>query len=317
MILSGVLSRRSSGRRYTGFFTMNLVTSLPSAAWPQDVDMSADGQVMMLTCYEHLYVSLDRGATWALKRTGGAYHYGVCDSTGQYQAMCGQGGALLSSSDYGQTWTERVTSSSYWIAMAASKTSGTMVAAQYGSAATGKVYVSLDYGVTWNTITFPFSLNVQSCAVLGARIILTTDSTTGYYSDSGGANWYAFTCPVASGILNRSPSDKVILGKYGGRTYRSGSQSLGTAWANEWDALRAITHTYGISSDSSGNIIADVSETATAGAYISYDGGKTWGTNLSYIRDYSTDVCVSYDGGTIVELSSGRSKVSVGTRPYA
>lgn len=317
MILRGVLCGRSSGGRYTGFFTMNLVTSLPPAAWPQDVDMSADGRVMLLTCYEHLYVSLDRGATWALKRTGGKYHCGVCDSTGQYQAVCGQGGALLSSSDYGETWTARVSSSKYWNAMAASKTSGTMVAVQYGLATTGKVYVSLDYGVTWNTITFPFSLNVCTCAVLGTRIILTTDSTTGYYSDDGGANWYSFTCPVKRGTLNRSPSDKVILGKYNGNTYRSGSQSLGAAWANEWDTISPITYTCDISSDSSGNIIADAGDSATAGAFISYDGGETWGVNLSHIGDYSDGVCISYDGGTIVELSSGRSKVSVGTRPYA
>ena len=70
--------------------------------------------------------------------------YSSTNNSGQYQTAVVYGGYIYVSSDYGATWVQKGTSTSWW-GISISSTGQYQTAVVYG----GYIYVSSDYGATW------------------------------------------------------------------------------------------------------------------------------------------------------------------------
>jgi hypothetical protein len=109
------------------------------------VSLSSDGKYAMAPGYgNQILTSSDYGNSWTARDSVRNWLRGAMSSDGKFQAATADSGQVYTSSDYGVTWTARDSNRS-WIDVAMSSDGKYMTA----TVASGQIYTSSDYGVTW------------------------------------------------------------------------------------------------------------------------------------------------------------------------
>ena len=146
------------------------------------VAMSADAQYQLAATTSEEYLSTNYGNTWTpiTSTTTGTLTYNSVSlsSTGQYQTIVVNTGAIWNSINYGNTWTSNSTApttANAWTGISVSSTGQYQTAV---SSTTG-IYVSSNYGVSFSR------LSTNTCHSIGL-------SATGQYQVAGGAGAFIY-----------------------------------------------------------------------------------------------------------------------------
>lgn len=154
----------ANGSLYTSAdygFTWMAVANPAAASWSH-VAMSANGKHQVAVCNPgFIWISDDYGATWRQATTVSRKWTGVAMSAmGDKLYACATDDALYMSRDYGVTWTATTAQSpSSWVSVATSTDGMTVLAATrvtrdaLNQQQDGYLYVSADYGDSWNERT--------------------------------------------------------------------------------------------------------------------------------------------------------------------
>ena len=114
----------------------------------QGVSISASGRYRTAVARVGvIYVSSDYGTTWSASNIANSslvYRNVALSASGQYQTAVSETN-LFTSSDYGQSWTSRATTTATWVRVRISWTGRYQTALAQG----GNIWVSSNYGVTW------------------------------------------------------------------------------------------------------------------------------------------------------------------------
>lgn len=197
---------------------------------------------------------------------------------GKYQIIGQYGGYLYSSSDYGSTWTKNNAPSGQWIASAINKTG------QYQLAANGSVYISRDYGVTWNIIPgISASWNIAINAN-GQYQAITDNAGDICISSDYGETWSSI--PSSSKQwwgINISDDGKYMLACAQG-DYIYSSSDYGSTWTPDY-SLSATWYWCSMSGSGQYRLaVTDYSAMSFPGdgkVYISRDYGANWNSVIN------------------------------------
>jgi hypothetical protein len=267
------------------------------------------------------------GTVWTPRLAPKVWHWFSSDATGEV-LLGGEanGGLLDTSRDGGQTWTSGNSPTGIWISSDMTTTGNRMVAVQYG----GGMYMSTDFGVTWNRLTHALVNNAAGLSFEGvtisadgqrlATVIQPTPVTTPTgrlaFSNDGGTTWTAATLPAgtywwrnvdssADGqvIVAVAHTSEIFLSINAGSTWTPLTVSLtsgGTPVLESW---------YRVKMSADGNTIAIVANSfgtgPGSGIFVSHDRGATWTRGFTLTADY-TAIAMSSDGQTIGASSSNR-----------
>ena len=275
-----------------------------------------------------LYVSVDNGVNWGTAKIPGdgnrAWSVSASDEDGS-NLIVGENnghGRLFTSSDFGTTWTERRPTGDfgrYWESVASSSSGEYLVA----SVRQGLIYISNNYGSTWNPINvspvdIPGIWSTLSMSGDGSKIIAGTYSGRLYLSADFGASW-SETQPAGnveqqwmSGDIS-SDGSLLLAGVDSGRLYKSSD------FGENWDELRPLGDNNGywnsISINSNGQKIIAISNDSDSQSYIflSSDSGDTWvetqPAGSGYQNWWVNDI--SDDGSKIVVARSADDRLYV------
>ena len=227
-----------------------------------DVAVSATGQYQTAVDYGlpltegKIYVSSDFGVTFVEKGSLGRWSEITMDSSGQNQIATNIAGDTYDSSDYGQTWAQRITG----LVLAFLRVSST---GQYQTATVvnpgGSIQVSSDYGATWTTKLAGISAYGISMSLTGQWQTLTGDDGWIYVSDDYGATWAQKLLVVRSGL---------------------GGQWLKCATSGDGKYMSALDD-WNYSTPNNGSI------------YVSSDYGENWGFDPTYSGVSRTGIAMS------------------------
>jgi hypothetical protein len=172
--------------------TFNAVIASPIAAWT-GVVVSASGQfqTVVIVVGGLPYRSSDFGVTFARISSGPSTNYqdiGM-SASGQYQTIVANPGKFWISSNYGVTFNEIAASlppPQIWSAPSISASGQYQVIAAYEQA-TGPLYASIDYGITWAPVATGLpSANWRGLSISASGQYLTLAN---YDSGAGGNIW--------------------------------------------------------------------------------------------------------------------------------
>jgi hypothetical protein len=153
------------------------------------IKCSADGRYvtgMTNNANRYIYVSSDYGSNFDVKSSILPLdNYSLTISAnGKYQIIVKGGNdqysKLISSSDYGVTWTEDTNAGmKHWQNISISSDGKHRVAAVYNST----IWISKDYGSTWSQSSFPTNLNWVACGITpNGQYIIASNYTSLYIS---------------------------------------------------------------------------------------------------------------------------------------
>lgn len=143
----------------------------------------------------NVFISTNSGARWAAKTSTSRPYRGVCcDSTGTKVAVVSSGanGFIWTSTDSGNTWTQRTTPTARdWRSIACTPDFTKLVAVVSGG---GGIWTSTDSGVTWTETTAPktnMNYSFVACSADFKNIIATSyaSGTSYVYSTNYGSTW--------------------------------------------------------------------------------------------------------------------------------
>ncbi len=131
------------------------------------------------------------GGTWSQKTsTTISYTSIAVSSNGQYQVACAANSNLFVSTDYGNTWTSKI-SFQNWVDVAMSASGQYQTAlVQGGSSISGRIYMSEDYGNTWTNPFVKTNIGFKCVSMTSSGQYQTAVATLVYYSNDYGKNWY-------------------------------------------------------------------------------------------------------------------------------
>ncbi|NDB84548.1 MAG: hypothetical protein EB127_17870 [Alphaproteobacteria bacterium] len=153
---------------------------------PVNIACSFNGQYVTI-CIDLIYTSSDYGVTWTNASLANNLEdstffsnynfYGIAmSSDGQYQTTVGLDGPVITSSDYGVTWTiNSYFSPKDWKTVGMSATGEYQVIAEV----LGEIYYSIDYGITWSVINKPEAMNKTWSTVFissDGKLLIATDT---------------------------------------------------------------------------------------------------------------------------------------------
>ena len=207
-----------------------------------------------------IYTSTDAGDTWTERASINTWSSITSSSDGVYLAATTFGGNIYTSDDSGETWTPR-DSLRQWTTITSSPDGSRLAAATYAGGGE-PIYTSTDYGVTWTP-----QINSNS----GCWGYLTS------YNDGVG---------IVAGNCTPGP---VITSTDGGSTWNTTTSGDG-AW-------------YSVGSSADGSVLAAAGHNGLL--TISTDGGATWETQTDLGNKAWTYVAVSADGTKFVASAGG------------
>jgi len=232
-------------------------------------------------------IYVKRNGVWAEKRTGGGFSCVSMSDAGDFIYVSqmqsptgGLSGSILKSTDYGDTWTSVDINAPYnsLFRVVCSK-DGQNVYAAFALISPEGVYKSLDFGATFNFVSFP---GVSQPLLLTSVSTLATNQT-GKYVLAGG---FPFMFPQTDGIMS--------------------SSDFGTAYNKVFEGPIAA-----VASDDSGKFLIAVT---TESIILSSDFGVTWTTytpkNFNFSDEYKyagnlSGCASSRDGKKLVVVSTG------------
>lgn len=194
-----------------------LVSNNTNKSWVQKGSaMSADGAIVYICAgNDYIYKSVDGGLSFEpLTSIAKAIWNEVATSAdGNYVAVTTidnpptQSGTLFVSNDGGATWTVKITSKR-WVSVGVSNSGQKMIAcAQSGD----YVYISTDYGVTWNQNSALGSNNWTVAKVSGDGSLYVACFSSAVRTSTDGINWNSYSVPVGGVITTLALS---LTGQY-------------------------------------------------------------------------------------------------------
>ena len=260
----------------------------------ENIAMSSDGKIQTAVVYNgYVYVSYDYGATWVQKGTSRNYFSVAMSSDGKIQTAVAD--YINVSSDYGATWAQKGTYGSYF-SVAMSSDGRVQSACEANN-----LYMSYDYGNTWNLTTLSVYGGVYKGAISSDGMVITAHNGDGgsiYTSSDGGNTWVVHTSSIAymESIAMSSDGRIQIINSRAVGVYAS--YDYGTTWTLKTSIIEYLV---GIAISSNGQIQASVSQQYV---HLSLDYGNTWNQVLtcSYA---GVGVAMSSDGKIITCVESG------------
>ena len=289
----------------------------------QWVSISATGQYQSAVGSSfQIYKSSNYGVSWAPKGSSKNWTSISMSSNGQYQtAVVGSTSErIYTSSDYGETWTERTQFTGNWASISVSSTGQYQTAMNYSGGSGAYIYRSEDFGiswsqidvagVTWNAISISSTGQYQTAAAWGGLI---------YVSSNFGKTW---TSKITSNAINWTSISVSSTGQYQTGVSWGTSPYFSRDYGNTWSTTASYEVVtggdqsgYSLSLSASGNTLAVGAPYNDAGASGAdrgqirvYDynvGSTTWTQRGSDIDGEASDdlagwsVSLSSDGSTV------------------
>lgn len=245
-----------------------------------DVAISSDGKYMYSAAHSYgIYISDDYGQTWH-KSNGTTTEEYVAITTsadGKYVYIAGNAHEIWKSSDFGETWTISTVAplnNFGWGTVKTSDDGKDVIAGTEGQPNEG-IYVSNDYGSTWNSESPATDGLYYATAVSGNGSYMLAPDSNGdvYISSDHGNTWTTSTAPNGLGYNGSSISTDgkyMVLAAVSNGIYYSSdygvswTKSSGTDTQSWYDISISGTGQYGVAVDYGGDI------------WTSKDYGVTW-----------------------------------------
>lgn len=270
-----MLCARSSGSLFRSEDYGNTwiaVTALGSKSWSH-CGISGDGKYQSAQGSNQVYISKDYGVTWQIGPSN-TRNIGW-SSDGQYSIYGTSFGAIISSSDYGETLQNWNQGSSSYIKYPLVSGSGECMT---GAVSSGSAYISRDYGVSHQGINMSTYANYPSISFSGQYLNYTIDHYA-YLSSNYGAS---FTAKYSGGVsryfrgscMSSDGRLQYLLDDQGGIHC---SADYGQTWS--YHAVLPLASMAGLSCSGDGRILLSV-KLSSGYAYVSYDFGMTWNQRL-------------------------------------
>jgi hypothetical protein len=232
---------------------------------------------------------------------------------GQYAYAVAIGLGVFRSEDYVSTFTRTLTTF-YLGAIACSSDGKTVVSTRSGLCPYGSsyIYVSSDYGVTWNARDSQRLFSSVACSSNGVKMIAgvgtpgAADVGKLYISINSGSAWTARASNKNwSGVCSSVSGERMAAVVYSGNVWTSADS--GTTWTERTGSTSSIWMNIVCSGDGSVLIISPWGTSAPI--RMSSDYGVTW-SDLSAAGTWRMGISVSEDGQTIVAAPTTLSQVS-------
>ena len=302
---------------------LGLLTSAPAANW-RAIACSDDG-TNLVACESptaardpgQIYVSHNRGADWTLtsaplarwsalaSSADGSKLVAVAGDTFGWVNVTNYSGPIISSADFGQSWTQTSAPLAPWSSVACSTNGDRLLAATWD----GAVYFSGDAAATW-TLTSAPSNNFWSAVAIsadGTRLAAAPCNGPIYISTNAGRTWttaglrnppywtawptnfsmnywwYALAMSADGSQLAVGGPESMFISADGGATWRQGAVSAGPqSIAFSADGTRVAVANFALS--------------------LSADNGATW-TEAAFMNGVSR-VAISADGTKVAGLAT-------------
>ncbi|MFA6094871.1 MAG: peptidoglycan-binding protein [Candidatus Paceibacterota bacterium] len=267
-------------------------------------DISADGTKLVVSDYEHVFTSVNSGATWISQTGQGGQDWGW-----ESVAMSDDGQRIVGadwiayatmyiSADGGVTWTKAIVNdppSNKIFAYVTTSSDGMRMAATTNN---GYIYTSVDGGLVWNKQNGSGSKywNQISSSANGMTLVAVVGggSEYVYISADGGVTW----TPQLSlgqkrweGAAMSDDGQKIIVGAEEGYLYVS--TNGGTTWNNKTDDVNGAW--FGVAVSGDGIKMAVIADNI----YVSSDSGNTWSKRTG-INGNFTSIKLSSDGSKLI-----------------
>jgi len=288
------------------FNNLTLTQKTANANW-RGVAISADGVRMAATNGAgYVYTSSDAGTTWVAQTGSGsrAWRGITMSADGMKLAAWVSGSYIYTSSDYGVTWTTQGNSSGIqaWSDIASSADGTKIFAISSTGPTAGLAFLSADSGATWAQTSAP-SRSYRGNDISNDGQILIAAPYSGYaiarsinggatWADSnGGANFMGVACSATcTNWLQLTESGNFFT------TTNSNVTRVTSTQSGSWRVGE-------VSGDGTKMVISDAGST---GAFlVSKDSGATWTTKTTSVSQTWVDFAFSYDGSTLIAISSG------------
>lgn len=241
-----------------------------------------DGQHQIAASIQgYIYVSSDFGETWVQKLNYGNYQSAAISQYGNYQIVAVYNSGFYISSDWGANWI-LFSLSKAWQSISMSKTGQYQIAAPYGDF----LYLSDDFGETWETVASSKNWSAIAVSFSGQYQTAVPYSDYIYISSDYGATWAVKSDSKGwrAIALSATGQYQTAAGYY--FVYTSSDYGL------TWTSRLSTKDWYGAAISGTGQYQTVV---ATNGyIYVSSDYGVTWNTKDSS-RNWRS-VSVSYSG---------------------
>jgi hypothetical protein len=321
--LQNINSNNNIGNKEVTFTYSSLWVGRDSIRTWNTIDSSADGTKLVAgTANGYVYTSNDSGATWTEHTSiGSRLWMGVAISDdGTHIAVGSYNKFFYISNDSGATWIYKsfptLIDSVHSITMSSS---GQKIAAagRYGD---GKVWVSTDYGATWNSYgTVSTGPGRRGIRYSGDGSTLVTGISAGNIeiSRDDGVTWETKTAPGSRywNAFGVSYDGSVILAsnQYGGSVWSS--VDGGTNWVNHFSISDIAPNGLAVSDNGLVMVIADF---VNDRIHISRDSGTTWtieesGKNWNGITSNTdgTKLAAVVNNGYIYTKNTNASEITI------
>ena len=256
-----------------GLLTYNNVnwnqSSAASANWEAIASSSDGSRLVAAVLAGGVWTSHDYGTTWsqASSLPSSQWRAVASSADGTHLVAAVYGGGIYT--NYGNTWGLSSGTSSYnWSSIASSADGSKLIASMYG---TGGLYISTNYGSTWNEPLGTANWQCVASSADGSKLVAGINGGLIYYSTNSGTNWTASSSASAAWYSLASSADgsRVVAAVYGGGVYQS--LNYGATWTQLTNAPTGV-ETVACSADGS-----KVATAVTGGRiYLSGNLGNSW-----------------------------------------
>ena len=327
----GIYTSSNFGVNWTLVSAANGVPTTASQWYGISMSSTGQYQTAISNNSSAIYISSNFGVTWSLvsSANGGAPSNSVMgisiSSTGQYQTVAVNIGGLLTSSNYGNNWTQRMGGLDFYHISISST-------GQYqcGLVSNGSIYISSNFGINWSAVSSgnggPASANWQGLSISSTgQYQSATAWTAGIYTSSNfGVTWSLV--PTANGAPTNANWRKIAISSSGQYQTAVVSDSL-IYFSRDYGFTWSTTASYELTTggDQSGYSVSLSADGNTLAIGAPYNDGSS-GVDRGHVRIYGwSGTAWTQRGGDIdgeavndwsgwsVSLSSDGASVAIGS----
>jgi photosystem II stability/assembly factor-like uncharacterized protein len=275
-----------------------------------DIALSYNGtHIVACQCPGYIYTSSDSGDTWTEREQSRNWVSVASSRNGKNLVACEYNGHIYTSSDFGATWTQRG-EPRIWMCIASSETGDNLVACEYG----GHIYTSSNSGETWTQRGHSSRWRSVASSYDGSKLCACEMYEDVYTSSDFGATWTL--CKDVNFFTDIASSKDGIKLVACGQIQERGdnfvyiSSDAGENWMVHVVASVKDCSVTGVALSHDGAKLVVCCE---KNIYISSDSGNTWTIYKQGVREGRlSNVRLSGDGNKLcVFWSDGHSKIQI------